>query len=110
MSTEVTMELLEPILNSIKQGIDSTNKNVIELKSDLKIAEKSINQAISDNRLMDEKIKNIKEQNDKAHQELKDSLSKNWTMTRENRNKIIWWGSAVAGFSAGLSAVFKYLL
>jgi len=87
MDTEVTMELLEPILNSIKDSVESTNKNVIELKGDLKIAEKSINETATNYRLVDERLKNHEDRNAEKHAELEKSLSINWKETRDLKER-----------------------
>jgi len=82
MSTEITMELIEPLLIAIKESVDATNKNVVELKADLKVAEKSINETATNYKLVDERLKNHEDRDAEKHKELEKSLSLNWTETR----------------------------
>ena len=87
MNTDVTMELLEPLLRSIQQGVETTNRNVLELKNDLKIAEKSIHETATNYKLVDERLKNHEDRDSEKHKEIEQSLSENWRVTRELKEK-----------------------
>ena len=116
MSTELTMELIEPYLKAIKDSVDNTNKNVVELKNDLKEAERSINETATNYRIVDERLRNHEERDSEKHGEIEKSLSLNWQETRklkENQDKStskasgIWL--AVASGVALISSLFAIL-
>ena len=87
MSTEITMELIEPLLIAIKDSVDTTNRNVVELKADLKVAEKSINETATNYKLVDERLKNHEDRDNQKHKDIEISLSENWKITREIKER-----------------------
>jgi chromosome segregation ATPase len=105
---EVTMDKLAPILELITKKIDDTNTNVIALRTDLENARRDINDTVNKNSVMEERISNLQNSNEKKHTEIEKSLSLNWTMTRELKGQFLRWGGIVTGVSVSSGFVLKY--
>ena len=106
--TEVTMEKLEPLLRSISVQIENTNSNVLAIRHDLEEARKDINATIKDNAVMDEKIKNHQEQDQKDHENIKDSLNKNWEKTRQIEGRFNKWFWILTGIYTAVAFYLKF--
>jgi len=100
---EITLEDLRTLLQPISD-------NVSGMRSELKDARSEISEAVTDNKIMNERFNSLKENNKEAHKKLEDSLSKNWELTRKTDLKITRWAGAIGAIAVLVPLALKYLI
>jgi hypothetical protein len=107
MSEHITMQQFIDVLKD-------TNKPIFDklgtLEAKIDTATANINSSLITNAVMEANLANHEKTNKEKHDEMLDSLSKNWDKTRKIDSKIIRWGGIVMGLSFASGAVFKYFL
>ena len=107
MSENITMQ-------QFIKALQDTNKPIVDkliaLEGKIDTATANINSSLITNAVMEANLANHEKTNKEKHDEMLDSLSKNWEKTRKIDSKIIRWGGIVTGLSFASGAIFKYFL